>query len=132
MIAHIERVGCFTERGYYPSVRDRRKILRDIIARGAVAAQRAGDNYEIANLDMFLQRAAATHPNQRLGARATENFSGNGRIRRVATAVADGNSLAVQTARVHLVVEKCKIFLRIFEGFYNQFATILRTRQQSI
>ena len=90
MIAHVQdsSAACF-KGGDDIGVSDGGKIFRDIIARGAVAAQRAGDDHQIADLDVFLQRAAAADANQRLRAGAAKNFRGDGRVRRVATAVAD-------------------------------------------
>ena len=43
-----------------------REAFSDVITRRTIAAQRAGDDYQIADFNVLLQRAAAADANQRL------------------------------------------------------------------
>ena len=115
MIAHFQVFRRLFQRGDDARIGHGGKILGDIIARGALAAQRAGDDHQIADFDVVLQRAAAADADQRLRAGAAKNLRRDRRVRRVAAAVADADALAVELAGVHLVVEKSETLLRLVQ-----------------
>src|SRR5574341_2013346 len=115
MVAQLEILGRLSQRADDIAMGDGREVFRDIIARSTVAAQRAGDDHQIADLDFFLQRAATPHTDQRLSPSGAKNFRSDRRIRRETPAVTDRYALAFEVARVHLVVEKGEILLRLVE-----------------
>src|SRR3989442_1336136 len=94
-------------------MRDSREIFWHVIARRSFAADCPRHDDEIPDLDMILERAAAADANQKFRAGGTENFSRHSSIRREATAVSDGNSLPVDRARIHFVIQERKILGRI-------------------
>src|ERR1051326_2629055 len=104
---------------------DSREILRDVISRRAFAAARAGHDDEVADLDVFLERAAAADAHEDLGAAGAEDLGRDRRVGRGAPAVADGGACAAVAAGVHLVVEKGKVFLRILEQAADHVAALL-------
>src|SRR3990172_12668451 len=109
MRAHAQAFGGLFEGSYDVGMGYGREILRHVVRSRPLAADGAGHNNEVANFHVILQRTATADAYQRFRAGGAKDLGGYGGVRRIAAAVADGDSFTLEGAGMHLIVEKGEI-----------------------
>src|SRR3989304_8971057 len=98
MIADFQALGGLFEGSYDVGMRYGREILRHVVGSRPLAADGAGDNHEVTDFHVILQRTATADANQRIRSGSAEGLGRHRGVGRIAAAVAAGDSFTLPEA----------------------------------